>query len=107
MRCSIENLDSVKFVLTPKMSLELINFNKLKKELSETKKLYNLSKNKELLLKIKNLELRLNNSRNEFINEFRRINENEIEKYLKSKDQSWSFFLFTKDFGILWVIIYL
>ena len=88
MRCSIENLDSVKFVLTPKMSLELINFNKLKKELSETKKLYNLSKNKELLLKIKNLELRLNNSRNEFINEFRRINENEIEKYLKSKDQS-------------------
>ncbi len=87
MHCSQENLELVKFTLTYDMSLELIKFNKLKKELVETKKLYNLHKNKDLLLKIKQLKLQLNDCRNEFINEFRKNNKKEIEKYLKIKDQ--------------------
>ena len=52
----IKDLELVKFNLTPSMSFELIKFNELKKELNKLKELYNLDKNEELLLKIKDNE---------------------------------------------------
>ena len=82
-----KDLELVKFNLTPSMSFELIRFNKLKKELKSLKELYNLDKNDELLLQIKQKELELNNSRNQFIREFRLNNQDEIVKYLQIKDQ--------------------
>ncbi len=82
-----EKVELVKFTLTPNMSLELIKFNKLKKQLFEIKKLYNLDKKEELLLKIEQLELELASSRDKFIKEFRLVNTKEIEEYMKIKDQ--------------------
>lgn len=82
-----KGLELVKFNLTPKMSLELIKFNELKKELNSLKELYNLDKNKELLLKIKKLEQELIECRTKFIIEFRSNNKDEIIEYLKIKDQ--------------------
>ena len=82
-----KKMKSVKFNLTHEMSLELIKFNKLKKELNDLKELYNLDKNKELLLQIKELEGEMLNCRNIFIKEFRINNHDEIDKYLKLKDQ--------------------
>lgn len=82
-----KDLELVKFNLTPSMSFELIKFNNLKKELNKLKELYNLDKNEELLLKIKDLENELVNCRNTFIREFRLNNQDEITTYLKIKDQ--------------------
>ena len=82
-----KKLESVKFNLTEVMSLELIKFNKLKKELFKLKKLYNLDKNKELLLQIKKIEKQMDKCRTAFIKEFRINNKDEIIKYLKLKDQ--------------------
>lgn len=93
MHFAEKNLELVKFTLTSNMSLELIKFNKLKKELLDLKELYNLDKNKKLLLKINQLEHDLSESRNKFIKEFRIINKKEIEEYLQIKDQIWSFFI--------------
>ena len=81
------DLELVKFNLTPSMSFELIKFNNLKKELNKLKELYNLDKNEELLLKIKDLENELVNCRNTFIREFRLNNQDEITTYLQIKDQ--------------------
>ena len=83
-----KDLELVKFNLTPSMSLELIKFNKLKKELNRLKELYNLDKNEEQLLKINNVENELINCRNSFIREFRLNNQEEILKYLQIKDQN-------------------
>lgn len=82
-----KDLELVKFNLTPSMSLELIKFNNLKKELNKIKELYNLDKNEELLLKIKDIENELIKCRNTFIREFRLNNQDEITKYLQIKDQ--------------------
>ena len=82
-----KDLGLVKFNLTPSMSLELIKFNKLKKELNKLKELYNLDKNEELLLKIKNIQNKLIKCRNAFIKEFRLNNQEEITKYLQIRDQ--------------------
>ena len=82
-----KDLELVKFNLTPSMSFELIKFNNLKKELNKLKELYNLDKNEELLLKIKDLENELVNCRNTFIREFRLNNQDEITRYLQIKDQ--------------------
>ena len=82
-----EDLESIKFNLTPSMSLELIKFNNLKKELNELKELYNLDKNEELLLKINEIEKELIKCRNTFIKEFRLNNQEEITKYLQIRDQ--------------------
>ena len=84
----IHNLDSVKFNLTPSMSLELIRFNELKKELNKLKETYNINKNQDIELKIKKIEKKLTTSRNKFIREFRKNNQDEILKYLKIKDQN-------------------
>ena len=80
-------LQSVKFNLTDKMSLELIKFNKLKKELIELKKLYNLDKNKKLLLQIRKIKKQMNECRSKFVKEFQINNHDEIIEYLKIKDQ--------------------
>ena len=82
-----KDLELVKFNLTPSMSFELVKFNNLKKELNKLKELYNLDKNEELLLKIKDLENELVNCRNTFIREFRLNNQDEITTYLQIKDQ--------------------
>ena len=82
-----KDLELVKFNLTPSMSLELIKFNNLKKELNKLKELYNLDKNEEMLLKIKDVEEKLLNCRNTFIREFRFNNQEEITTYLQMKDQ--------------------
>ena len=79
-----KDLESMKFNLTPSMSLELIKFNELKKELN---KLYNLDKNEKLLLKIKDIENKMEISKNKFIKEFKLNNKKEIIEYLKIKDQ--------------------
>jgi len=91
-----KDLELVKFNLTPSMSFELIKFNNLKKELNKLKELYNLDKNEELLLKIKNIENELIKCRNTFIREFRLNNQDEITRYLQIKDQFWSFFSWKK-----------
>lgn len=72
-----KDLESVKFNLTEEMSKELIKFNKLKKELNNTK-----DKNK-----IKDLEIKIKESRNNFIKQFQKSNEDEIKKYKQLKDQ--------------------
>ena len=82
-----KTLDLVRFNLTNEMSLELIKFNKLKKELYEKKELYNLDKNEITLLQIQKLEKDLIKSRNNFIKEFRLSNKEEIIKYFNIKDQ--------------------
>ena len=82
-----KDLELVKFNLTPSMSLELIKFNNLKRELNRLKELYNLDKNEELLLNIRNIENELVKCRNTFIREFRLNNQEEIIKYLQIKDQ--------------------
>lgn len=83
-----KDLELVKFNLTQSMSLELIKFNDLKLELNKLKELYNLDKNEDLLLKIKEKENKLINCRNAFIKEFRINNQKEILDYLKVKDQN-------------------
>lgn len=72
-----KELESVKFNLTEEMSKELIKFNKLKKELNNTK-----DKNK-----IKDLEIKIKESRNNFIKQFQKSNKDEIKKYKQLKDQ--------------------
>lgn len=81
-----KDLNLVKFNLTPEMSLELIKFNELKKELNKLKELYNLDKSDDLLLQIQEKEKKLNDSRENFIKEFRINNREEIMNYLKIKD---------------------
>ena len=80
-------LESVKFNLTPEMSLELIKFNNLKKQYYELKKLYNLDKNEKLLQKTKEIEKEMTKCKKNFIKEFRINNHDEIIKYLEMKDQ--------------------
>ena len=61
----------------------LVKFEELKKELNE---LYNLDKSDGVLLKIMEKEQNLNNYRQKFIEKFRNINKEEIEEYIKLKD---------------------
>ena len=79
--------DLIRFNLTEDMSLELIKFNNLKKELYKLKELYNLDKNEELLLQIKRIQKEMDKSKNIFIKEFRINNKEEIIRYLNTKDQ--------------------
>ena len=78
-----ENIDSIKFNITPLMAEKLIEFNNLKKEL-------NSLKNKEIsepneIKQIKIMGDKLNKIRIEFIKEFRLSNKEEILKYLNNK----------------------
>jgi len=88
MHCTEKDLELVKFVLTPDMSLELINFNNLKKELFKLKEMYNLDKNNDnLLLQIQEIQEKLDESRDRFVQDFRKNNKEEIDKYLEIKNQ--------------------
>ena len=83
-----KDLELVKFVLTPDMSLELIKFNTLKKKLFKLNEMYDLDKNnEELLLQIQEYQKKLNESRDKFVQDFRVNNKEEIEKYLEIKNQ--------------------
>lgn len=83
-----KDLELINFNLTPSMSFELIKFSDLKRELNKLEDLYNLDKNEELLLKIKNIEKEILECRNSFIREFRTGNQDEIIKYLNIKSQN-------------------
>ncbi len=87
MQNTKENLELVKFNLTPSMSLELIKFNNLKKELNKLKEDYQQNKDKETFSKIKTLQEEMDSCKNTFIKEFRLNNQDEINKYLEIKDQ--------------------
>ena len=80
-----EKLELVKFNLTPVMAKELVKFNELKKELMILKKKKILKRYD--LIKMKELENKLNLARIKFINEFRNNNKEEIINYLNIKDQ--------------------
>ena len=82
-----KDLELIKFNLTYEMTSALLEFNKLKKELIKIIKLYNLDKSDDLLLKINEIENKLSIARSEFIVQFRKSNKNQIEEYLKIKDQ--------------------
>lgn len=83
-----KELELIKFTLTPSMSLTLLKYNDIKKELFETTKLYNLDKNKELLFKILELQNELSRLKFEFIKEFRENNKEQISEFLQKKDQN-------------------
>ena len=78
-----DNMNSIKFNLTPLMAEKLIEFNKLKKELNSLKNKDILEVNE--INKIKIIEDKLNQVRIEFIKEFRLNNKEEILKYLNNK----------------------
>lgn len=80
-----EKLDLVRFNLTDAMTRELIKFNELKKELIYLKNKDEIKQTD--LRKIKEIENKLNEVRNEFIKCFRQNNKEEILKYLQIKDQ--------------------
>ncbi len=81
-----KKIEHIKFNLTKKMSLELIKFNEIKKELNKLKKLYNLDKSEDTLLEIKKKEEKLKLSKERFIMEFRLNNKEEIDLYLRLKN---------------------
>lgn len=88
MHCTEKDLELVKFVLTQDMALELINFNNLKKELLELEEMYNLDKNNDkLLLQIQEIQEKMNELRDRFVQDFRKNNKEEIDKYLEMKNQ--------------------
>ena len=78
-----DNINSIKFNLTPLMAQKLIEFNNLKKELNSLKNKDILEQND--IKQIKNIEDKLNQIRIEFIKEFRINNKEEILNYLNSK----------------------
>ena len=78
-----DNINSIKFNLTPLMAQKLIEFKNLKKELNSLKNKDILEVNE--IKKIKIIEDKLNQIRIEFIKEFRINNKEEILNYLNSK----------------------
>ena len=78
-----DNINSIKFNLTPLMAQKLIEFNNLKKELNSLKNKDILEQND--IKQIKNIEDKLNQIRIEFIKEFRLNNKEEILNYLNNK----------------------
>ena len=81
-----EKIEDINFNLTSKMAKILVDFNNIKKEVLQLKELYKNNNDKELLIKIEKLELKLINKRNLFIKEFRLKNLKEIKDYLDIKN---------------------
>ena len=79
----MEKIEDINFNLTSKMAKILIDFNNIKKELFELKELYKNNNDKELLIKIESLELKLIKKRNLFIKEFRLNNLKEIKRVFR------------------------
>lgn len=80
-----EKIEDINFNLTSKMAKILIDFNNIKKEVLQLKKLYKNNNDERLQIEIKKLELKLLNKRNLFIKEFRLKNVKEIKEYLDIK----------------------
>lgn len=74
----------VRFNLTKEMSLELLKFNELKKEINILKQIED--KNECVLSLIETKENELRDCRNNFIREFRLNNQKEITEYLRTKN---------------------
>ena len=74
----------IRFNLTQEMSIELLKFNELKKEINVLKQIED--KNESVLLLIKKKEKKLKNCRENFIRDFRLNNKKEIIEYLQTKD---------------------
>lgn len=81
-----EKIEDINFNLTSKMAKILIDFNNIKKEVFELKELYKNDNDKELLIEIERLELKLMKKRNLFIKDFRLNNLKEIKEYLDIKN---------------------
>ena len=81
----MQKRENIKFNLTPNMSLELINFNKLKEEYLVLTKEYEKTNDELILIKIVKKEKEMNDCKTKFIEEFRIGNQKEIEKYLGNK----------------------
>lgn len=75
----------IRFNLTKEMSLELLKFNELKKEINILKQIED--KNECVMKLIETKENELRNCRTNFIREFRLNNQKEITEYLRTKDQ--------------------
>lgn len=74
----------IRFNLTKEMSIELLKFNELKKEINVLKQIKD--KNESVLLLIEKKEKKLKNCRENFIRDFRLNNKKEIIEYLQTKD---------------------
>lgn len=81
-----KKIEDINFNLTYKMVKILLDFNNIKKEVLQLKELYKNNNDKELLIKIESLELKLIKKRNLFIKEFRLNNLKEIKEYLDIKN---------------------
>ena len=84
-----KNIELIRFNMTDEMESELINFNKIKKELTKLEALYKKDSNKNLDKEIELLKTKLNESRDNFVREFRINNVHEIEEYLELKSQNY------------------
>ena len=82
------DLEHISFDLTPKMSLQLLKFNKLKKKIDVLKENYILNKDKELLIEIKIIQKEMNDIRSNFIKEFKLHNKLKIDEYLKCESKN-------------------
>ena len=80
----MKKIDNIKFNLNEEMLNNLLEFDREKKELN---KLYNLDKNDDILLKIVEKEHKMNIYRQKFIENFRKINKEEIKEYTELKDK--------------------
>lgn len=81
-----KELNNIKFNLTEDMFSLLFSYNNLKNEYN---KLKNSKKcDEKTSLKIKDIESKLDEIRNNFIKEFRKGNKAEIDNYLKNKSQN-------------------
>ena len=81
-----EKIEDININLTSKMAKILIDFNNIKKEVLQLKKLYKNNNDERLLIEIESLELKLIKKRNLFIKEFRLNNLKEIKEYLDIKN---------------------
>ena len=77
--------NSIKFNFNDKMAKYLIEFNELKKKINNIKQDNKLSKTD--LVKLQELEEKLNSLRFDFILEFRKNNKESIEQYLKNNNK--------------------
>ena len=82
-----EKIENIKFNLTPEMLKILIQFNKINKKYNSLIEEYDLTGNEELMLKIKELLKKKDESRELFIKQFQLNNRAEIKKYLQIKHE--------------------
>ena len=78
----------IKFKLTKEMVKLFIDYTLKRDELLNIQQQYNLNKNKILLGKIKKLEKELDNNRDLFVKNFRLNNVEDIEEYLRLKNEN-------------------